>query len=198
MRRRTAMMLVGAMISMSARAALAPAPGEPELDSSSMRPLILSQDLPMLAGVETLVTLYQGLGIAEDKILRLRRSDEEAPAKKLASRAVRFAKLGLFDLPLAHLTVVTAHEHLGHGARYREFEVPGVHYRVDLPPPYGAGGGEASASIAPHSTADDPLLAIWLEESRASGFSTGTWRCNGRSLGASRIRMQPSTSNHGG
>ena len=42
----------------------------------------------MLAHVETLVTLYQGLGIAEDKILRLRRSDEAAPAKKLASRAV--------------------------------------------------------------------------------------------------------------
>jgi hypothetical protein len=133
-----------------------PVPGPPIL-----RPLLFDRDLTMESGTETVVTLQQGLARAEDRYLRTRWFDESGGLGKAGGFAGRLAKLLLLDRPMDHFTVVLAHEFMGHGARYRELDISNVDYGYDLPPPYGAGGGQASANLGEGVVSRHEHIAIW-------------------------------------
>lgn len=133
-----------------------------EFDFSPRSYLSLSFDpeLSMRSGSENIVGIHNGLVWAEDRLVGTRWFSEKGFLGKTGGVIFRYAKYAFVDLPMSHFLVVLAHEYFGHGARYRELNIENVHYRVDMPPPYGKGGGEASASIGPGVINEHELLAI--------------------------------------
>ena len=125
----------------------------------SFLPLVGDPAFSMRTATADLLTLHHGITRLEDRALGTHWFPERSVAGKAGGVAARFAKLAVLDVPVDYFTVVAAHEYAGHGARYRELGISGVHYAFDAPPPYGAGGGEASISGADVSV--DELVAIW-------------------------------------
>lgn len=122
--------------------------------------LMYDPGFTMRSGVEDLITLHSGLTWAEDRFIRTRWFSERTLFGKSAGVVCRFAKYYLIDVSVDYFMTVFAHEYFGHGTRYREFEIEDVHYGFDWPPPYGPGGGEASASIGPGVISMQELTAI--------------------------------------
>ena len=114
----------------------------------------------MRTATEDLLTLHHGLSRWEDRLLPSRWWDESSLVGKAGGVAWRFGKFALIDVPVDYFTVVFAHEVAGHGARYREFGIAGIHYAFSLPPPYGKGGGEASNRRSINLSVDEGI-AIW-------------------------------------
>jgi hypothetical protein len=101
------------------------------------------------------------LGRAEDIVLPPRLFEEKTVLRRSAGVAYRFAKLFALDLPQEEWLRVANHEVFGHGARLRErFDGP-IRYQVDVPPPYGSGGGSTSFGFDREPTVEE-LLAITI------------------------------------
>lgn len=145
----------------SARAQEVPALSNQPGGPVSFRPLLFDVDLTMRSCTETVVTLQQGLARVEDKFLRTRWFDETGVLRKTGGAAGRLAKVALLDAPVDHFLVILTHEYTGHGARYRELDISSIDYGYDWPPPYGSGGGHASADIGAGEITSDELIAIW-------------------------------------
>ena len=124
--------------------------------------LALDPGLTMRSGTEDIITIHNRIVQVEDRLIGTRWFSEKGFLGKTGGIVCRFAKYALIDLPVDYYSVVFAHEYLGHGARYRELGIDEVHYAFDLPPPYGEGGGEASASVSPGVINDHEILAIWM------------------------------------
>lgn len=124
--------------------------------------LVFDPGLTMRSGAENVITIQNGLARTEDRLIGTRWFSEKGFVSKTGGIVFRFAKYALIDLPVDWYSVVFAHEYLGHGARYRELDIKKIHYAFDMPPPYGRGGGEASANIGPGVINDHELLAIWI------------------------------------
>ncbi|MBL7032697.1 MAG: hypothetical protein ISR91_01000 [Candidatus Delongbacteria bacterium] len=122
--------------------------------------LAIDPDLSMRSGTVNLLTAHTLLSRVEDRLLRTTWSNESSLVTRTAGIAGRLTKLALLDLPVDYFTVVLAHEYFGHGARYRELNIGNIDYGYDRPPPYGNGGGWATASIHSGSITDSELLAI--------------------------------------
>lgn len=122
--------------------------------------LVHDPGLTMRSGAENLLTLHGGLTWAEDKFVGTQWFSEQEFLGKSAGILFRFAKYALVDVPVDYFLPVLSHEFFGHGARYREFGVEDVYYGFDWPPPYGYGGGEATASIGPGIISMQELTAI--------------------------------------
>ncbi len=113
----------------------------------------------MRASADNLLTLHAGIAALDSRLIGSVWFDEGSIIGKAGGIAIRFAKLQYVDVPVEYFLTVVQHEFGGHGARYRELDIPGIHYAFDLPPPYGNGGGEATSSWSgqsPHET-----IAIW-------------------------------------
>lgn len=122
--------------------------------------LAIDRDLSMRSGVANLLTAHRLVSIGEDRLLRTNWWSEENLTGRITGIAGRYLKMALLDLPVDYFTVVLAHEYYGHGARYREFNITDIDYGYDRPPPYGNGGGWASASINSGTITDTELLVI--------------------------------------
>lgn len=122
--------------------------------------LMYDPGFTMRSGAEDLVTVHGGLAWAEDRFIKTRWFPEKTLLGKGAGMLCRFAKYYLIDVSVDYFAAVFSHEYFGHGARYREFEIGDIYYRFDWPPPYGAGGGEATASIGPGVISMQELIAI--------------------------------------
>ena len=122
--------------------------------------LVYDPGLTMRSGAEDLLTLHGGLTWAEDRFVGTRWFSEKKSLGKSAGILLRFGKYALVDVPVDYFLSVLAHEFFGHGARYREFGIEDVHYGFEWPPPYGKGGGEASASIGSGIISMQELTAI--------------------------------------
>ncbi|UCG92467.1 MAG: hypothetical protein JSV97_01775, partial [candidate division WOR-3 bacterium] len=116
--------------------------------------------LTMRSGSENLLTIHGGLSRVEDRYLKTRWFSEKKLLGKTGGILCRLAKYYLMDMPVDWFTAVFAHEYLGHGARYREFGIGNIDYGFEWPPPYGSGGGEASASVGPGVISMQELTAI--------------------------------------
>ncbi|TET45204.1 hypothetical protein E3J62_08130 [candidate division TA06 bacterium] len=124
--------------------------------------LVFDPGLTMRSGAENVITIQNGLARTEDRLIGTRWFSEKGLVGKTGGIVCRYAKYALIDLPVDWYSIVFAHEYLGHGARYRELDIEKIHYAFDMPPPYGGGGGEASANIGPGVINDHEVLGIWI------------------------------------
>jgi hypothetical protein len=122
--------------------------------------LLYDPGLSMRSGAENILTVHGGLAWAEDWLIKTRWFSENELWGKSAGMLCRFAKYALFDVSVDWFASVFAHEYFGHGARYREFGVRYAYYHFESPPPYGPGGGEATARIGPGLISQQELIAI--------------------------------------
>lgn len=103
----------------------------------------------------TLQGAFAGLDALEDRYVPVRLGEEEGGLKTAAGIAYRYLRLTLLDFPVAGIHALLRHEVAGHGGRIRQIGGDVVGYDIQLPPPYGDGGG------ATHFELDDPA---WYEE----------------------------------
>lgn len=122
--------------------------------------LMYDPGFTMRSGAEDIVTVHSGLSRLEDRFIKTRWFSEGTLLGKGAGMLCRFAKYYLIDVSVDYFAAVFSHEYFGHGTRYREFGIEDVYYRFDWPPPYGPGGGEATASISPGVISMQELTAI--------------------------------------
>lgn len=115
----------------------------------------------MESGAANVVTAHRAIAKGEDRIVGNRWFPENTLSGKSGGMALRFFKLFALDMPIDYFSAVLTHEYFGHGARYREFKISHVDYGFDMPPPYGAGGGQAAVDIPGTALSNHQLLAIW-------------------------------------
>jgi hypothetical protein len=122
--------------------------------------LLYDPGFTMRSGAEDILTVHGGLAWAEDRFVKTRWFSEQSLPGKGAAILCRAAKYYFVDVPVDYFAAVFAHEYFGHGTRYREFGIGDIYYRFDWPPPYGPGGGEATAHIGPGIISMQELTAI--------------------------------------
>lgn len=103
--------------------------------------VLLDPSISTLSGTVTLQTAAEGIYTLEDRYVPLRFGDEDGVFGKVGGIGYRLARLTLLDGPLISLHSVVRHEVAGHGGRVRQLGGDVERYEIDLPPPYGAGGG---------------------------------------------------------
>jgi len=114
----------------------------------------------MRSGVELISSAHKCISTLEDDYLGTRWFSESNLPGKAGGIAARITKYVFLDVPVDYFSTILGHEFFGHGARYREFGIKGVHYYFMWPPPYGLGGGIADKDgVLPVSC--QQLLAIW-------------------------------------
>ncbi len=99
--------------------------------------ITLDPNFSPISSSQNMFSLHQALSNGLDHLYRL----DQTNAQDILTRA---AEVFLGWMPLNHLAMVTQHEVFGHGYRIRDVgqekaKVKG--YTIDLPPPYGPGGG---------------------------------------------------------
>ncbi len=123
-------------------------------------PLLYSPSLNMRSGAETITSIHKGLTVLEDNLISTNWFSESNILGKTGGITVRLAKYVFIDVPVDYFSIVLGHEYFGHGSRYREFDIKGIHYSFMSPPPYGLGGGEASKDGA-LPVSYHQLISIW-------------------------------------
>lgn len=93
-----------------------------------------------VAGVSIVQTARFLLGNLQDRIIPSRLGREDTFRSRLGGILFRALKIGWLETSQNVLENTVMHEVFGHGARAREFGFP-VSYRIELPPPFGDGGG---------------------------------------------------------
>ncbi len=96
------------------------------------------------AGASVAAAAGEALAAAEAAFVPERLVEDRGAARRTANVAYRVLKLAAFDLPQEWWLSVANHEVFGHGGRIRELFDGPIAYRIDAPPPYGAGGGSTS------------------------------------------------------
>ena len=122
------------------------------------------------AGAPTVTTLAAAIAKAENKVVPVRLFPEQGASRRTANVAYRLARLALFDVPQEVVVVVVNHEVFGHGARLRELFDGSINYRVELPPPYGDGGG-STTSVLDRAPSIGDRLAISTAGMEASAVA---------------------------
>lgn len=113
-------------------------PGE---DARLPSPVLLDPPVSPFAGTTSLQTAVRGVYWLEDRVLPLRLGQEGDVFGKALGIWYRLGRLTYLDLPVTALHAIVRHEVAGHGGRIRQFGAEVLDYRIDLPPPYGDGGG---------------------------------------------------------
>jgi hypothetical protein len=133
--------------------------------SESARPnhnLVFDFRLSMRSSTESILGIHHVVSCVEEKLIGSQWFQEKSFFGKAGGILLRLAKLYVFDLPQDYFSLVFAHEFSGHGGRYRELKIHDVDYGYDLPPPYGRGGGQASANLSAGQVSAHEHLAIWM------------------------------------
>ena len=106
------------------------------------------------AGAQTLLSVRMALDEAQHRVLPDRFGSERSVGSKALGVVYRLGTYTLLESPLNRLALVAQHEVFGHGAVFRERGWENVSYRVDLPAPYGFGGGSARSALPATATID--------------------------------------------
>ena len=96
-------------------------------------------------GAEDIISAQYSLEYLQDNVIQFHKDTK----KNFWSGMGRFAELFLFWDPIDAVGVTTQHEVFGHGFRIRSLHSQGAKvrgYKIDLPSPYGDGGGETRFS----------------------------------------------------
>jgi len=121
-----------------------PMPPVSDGDNLHFNPFFINPDWDMQCGTEDIITTHFYLSQWENRHIRTDWFNEQNWLGKSANMAIRFSRYALLDVSVDYFSVVFQHEYFGHGARYREFDMDGIFYKFDWPPPYGHGGGQAT------------------------------------------------------
>jgi hypothetical protein len=156
-----AVALVGAFGAVAASSSAAP---------QATSTALVDDNLTVGAGATITATLGAALARAGDAHVPHRLFDERGLARRGANVTFRLLKMVWFDAPQEHLLLVVNHEVFGHGARLRErFDGP-ITYNIDVPPPYGEGGGSTSFVFdRPPSTHE--LMAVYAGGMEVDGVA---------------------------
>ena len=123
--------------------------------------IISDKNLSSKIGAADLVTLQKFIFTGEDLLLKPTLFSEDNILGKSGGIAYRLAKTIFLDGPVDILIGVTNHEYFGHGWRLREYQRSDIHYTINLPPPYGNGGGMTSLGIGEYYSDDkDAVMRI--------------------------------------
>ncbi|MFH2037007.1 MAG: hypothetical protein ABIJ45_11435 [Candidatus Zixiibacteriota bacterium] len=122
--------------------------------------LAFEPDWGVNSGTSNLIFANWALSSLQDNIVGIKWFNEDKVTGKLGGIFLRATKYALLDVPRSHYIAVVDHEYFGHGARYRELDIGNIDYGFDAPPPYGDGGGHATASIDGSTITDHELIAI--------------------------------------
>jgi len=104
-------------------------------------PALVDRDLTVGAGATLAVAAGDLVARAEHIVVPDRLLDEHGAGRRTANIAYRSAKLLLFDRPQEAWLMVANHEVFGHGGRVRELFDGYLRFHLDVPKPYGDGGG---------------------------------------------------------
>jgi hypothetical protein len=132
---------------------------------------LFDADLSPTAGSAAIDLVGTMVGRAEDILLPPRLFDEETKLRRSAGVVYRVAKLLALDLPQEEWLRVANHEVFGHGARVRERFDASIEYTVDVPPPYGAGGGSTTIRFDREPTVEE-VLAITVGGMEANNVAS--------------------------
>jgi hypothetical protein len=110
-------------------------------------PVLVDRHMTVGAGATVSTAVGAALARAEARVLPDKLFDERGLGRRSANIGYRFYKLALFDLPQEQFIQVATHEIFGHGGRLRERFTGAISYGIDLPPPYGPGGGVTSFAL---------------------------------------------------
>lgn len=105
---------------------------------------LLDPSLSPYAATVTLGAAADAVYAVQDRYVPLRVGDEDGILEKAGGIGYRLVRLTLVDGALVGLHSVVRHEVAGHGGRIRQLGGDVRGYEIDLPPPYGGGGGATS------------------------------------------------------
>jgi len=109
--------------------------------------LMLDRHLSPEVGAENLITAHKIFTHFESKLLKSSLFDESNFGGKLLGITYRLTKNALIDFPIDYYTAVFQHEVFGHGYAFRMSSFRDIKYQINLPHPYGPGGGYARAIL---------------------------------------------------
>ena len=121
--------------------------------------LMYDKGLSQKVGAENLLTIHKAFYSFQEEFLPPRIIEDNwlhSPANSL----YRLAKSYLIDMTIDDFVRVAQHEVFGHGARYREYKATNNSYQINLPFPYGKGGGWAYAYGGGPPTSIDENVAV--------------------------------------
>jgi hypothetical protein len=104
-------------------------------------PVLFDPHISVGAGASIAVGAGDLVAQLEHIVVPDRVTAEQGVGHRSANIAYRTAKLLLFDRPQEHWLMVANHEVFGHGGRVRELFGGYLRFHLDVPPPYGEGGG---------------------------------------------------------
>jgi hypothetical protein len=107
-------------------------------------PVVFDRDMSPAAGALDLLSLQRALNSIEDRLLPPQPFQERTRGRRLLGMMYRAGKFVGLDVPQDHTLMVVGHEVFGHGSRLREIGEGTIRYKIELPIPYGPGGGETS------------------------------------------------------
>lgn len=107
--------------------------------------VILDKNVSSISSAESLTSLHHSIYTFEEKIFpkRIGQKIESKFLRKNVNRFFRLSKGFFWDLPIASLFSISQHEIFGHGYQYRNFNYIKNSYNINMPWPYGKGGGFA-------------------------------------------------------
>jgi hypothetical protein len=144
----------------------------PRCDAQGTSPIMVDRHMTVGAGATVVATFGEIAARGEDAFVPHRLFGEQGVSKRSTNVLYRLLKLTYFDLPQENVILVVNHEVFGHGARLRERFNGSISYEIDVPAPYGDGGGSTSFSLD-----REPSTAEWL------AISAGGMEVDGVSAG---------------
>ena len=135
-------------------------------------PVLVDADMTAGAGATVIVALGAAVSRAEDTVVPDRLFVERGWKRRTTNVGYRALKFWYFDVPQEELLLVVNHEVFGHGARLRELFDGRIGYRIDVPTPYGPGGGATFFNFDREPTYED-LLAVSAGGMEANGVAAG-------------------------
>lgn len=109
--------------------------------------ILLDPSLSTFASTATLEATADVVYALDDAYVPHRFGEEDGVVSRIGGIGYRLARFTLLDVPLAVLHGVVRHEIAGHGGRVRQLGGDVRGYELDLPPPYGAGGGSVTFTL---------------------------------------------------
>ena len=104
-------------------------------------PAVVDPDVTVGAGATLTNAAGEAAAMFEGLVVPDRLFEERGVGRRGANVAYRVARLLLFDVPQEEWLLVVNHEVFGHGGRVRELIGGYLKYHIDVPRPYGPGGG---------------------------------------------------------
>lgn len=107
--------------------------------------IIYDNQQSQVFGAQNISTLHHALYSFEDKYIRDTLCHENTFIKKTGGIGYRLVKGYFLDFTIDYLLPLAQHEAFGHGARFREMGYENNSFNINLPKPFGSGGGFAKS-----------------------------------------------------